>query len=324
MEKNRQNEYLGVNKMGKNIRKSPIHQPNFVSTGNSNAPARQQPQPQVYNISKNDFRSIVQHLTGSPSHETLLRPPNNPPKPPSMRLQRIRPPPLTPVNRPPIGSMVPAQAPVTTQAQGKAMAPSQVPYTNNFARPPQFGQPASAAMPPSMPSDSAWVNPALSPLSAYMQQLQSCLNDVGPRPNQDVNNSLLPPPSQVQAQHELQSQIPGQVQPQVPNSGLLPSPFMPPMPSPRMSGPALLPSPSSFPSPSVFLNLLSPTPRSPYPLLSPGNQFPTPLSPNFTFIPMSQSGIWGPGPQPPLSPGIGYPLSPSGFFPISSPGWRAQ
>ena len=83
--KNRNNEHLGVNKMGKNIRKSPLHQPNFAN----NNPARQQPQPQVYNISKNDFRNIVQQLTGSPSQEPLPRPPNNPPKPQSMRLQRI-------------------------------------------------------------------------------------------------------------------------------------------------------------------------------------------------------------------------------------------
>ncbi|GAB4834737.1 hypothetical protein Ancab_033000 [Ancistrocladus abbreviatus] len=324
MDKNRQNEYLGVNKMGKNIRKSPIHQPNFISSSNGNTPARQQPQPQVYNISKNDFRSIVQQLTGSPSNEALPRPPNNPPKPASMRLQRIRPPPLTPIKRPPLAPMVPAQVPVPPQAQDMAMAPAQVPYNNNFVRPPQFGHPPSTAMPPAMPADSTWMNPALSPLSAYMQQLQSCINDAGPRPIQVPPDSLLPPPSQAQVQHQFQSQIPGQVQGQVPSSGLLPFPSMPPMLSPRMTSPAFLPSPSSLPSPSVFLNLLSPTPRSPYPLFSPGSQFPPPLSPNFSFMPMSQSGLLVPGPQPPLSPGIGFPLSPSGFFPISSPRWRAQ
>ncbi|GJY90092.1 HAIKU1-like protein [Tanacetum coccineum] len=92
--RNRSNEYLGVNKIGKGIRKSPLHQPNFAN------PARQQPQPQVYNINKNDFQSIVQQLTGSPSRqpsqEPLPRPPMNSPKPPSNRLHRIRPSPLTP------------------------------------------------------------------------------------------------------------------------------------------------------------------------------------------------------------------------------------
>ncbi|PHT78972.1 Protein HAIKU1 [Capsicum annuum] len=72
-------DYLGVNKFGKNIKKSPIHQPNF---NNANS-ARQQPQPQVYNINKNDFRSIVQQLTGSPSQEPPARPPQNPSKPPN-------------------------------------------------------------------------------------------------------------------------------------------------------------------------------------------------------------------------------------------------
>ena len=102
--KNRLNDHLGVNKIGKNIKKSPLHQPNFANNA-----VRPQPQPQVYNISKNDFRNVVQQLTGSPSHnDPLPRPPHNPPKPQSMRLQRIRPPPLTPINRPRIPHPVPA------------------------------------------------------------------------------------------------------------------------------------------------------------------------------------------------------------------------
>jgi len=80
--KNRINDSLGDNKMGKNIRKSPLHQPNF-----GNNAARQQPQPQVYNISKNDFQDIVQQLTRSPSQEPPHRPPHRPPpKPKSMRM----------------------------------------------------------------------------------------------------------------------------------------------------------------------------------------------------------------------------------------------
>uniref|UniRef100_A0A6V7QYU5 VQ domain-containing protein n=1 Tax=Ananas comosus var. bracteatus TaxID=296719 RepID=A0A6V7QYU5_ANACO len=74
------NPHLGVNKMGKNIRKSPLHPsvsgagalPNVRPPAATAAPPAQQqqqqqpPQPQVYNISKNDFRSIVQQLTGTP------------------------------------------------------------------------------------------------------------------------------------------------------------------------------------------------------------------------------------------------------------------
>lgn len=302
--KNRHNEHLGVNKIGKNIRKSPLHQPNFGNT------ARQQPQPQVYNISKNDFRNIVQQLTGSPSQEPLPRPPQNPPKHPSMRLQRIRPPPLSPINRPhiPPPALVPAPAPAL------APAPGQVPYNHGLVRPPpQFAQPHPMPVQPLMPGDTSWTHVAESPISAYMRYLQNSIIDSGPRPPLGQG-----PP-------RLQSPVLGTVQAQPPVSGLIPNPHVPPFPSPRMNGPALLPSPTSqypFPSPSGFLNLLSP--RSPYPLLSPGYQFPPPLTPNFSFSPMAGSGILGPGPQPPPSPGIVFPLSPSGFFPLTSPNprWR--
>ncbi|CAL9028952.1 unnamed protein product [Prunus brigantina] len=305
---NRHNDHLGVNKIGKNIRKSPLHQPNFANNA-----ARQQPQPQVYNISKNDFRNIVQQLTGSPSQEPLPRPPQNPPKPQSMRLQRIRPPPLSPINNRPV---IPPPAPHPS-------APPPVPYNNNFMRP-QFGQPSPTPMPPFPHGDSMWANTAESPISAYMRYLQSSMLDPTPRGNQA----------------QPQPQGPGQSQSQAPSTGLLPNPSMPAHPPPRMNGPvppapnlphppvnvsALLPSPTSqflLPSPTGYMNLLSP--RSPYPLLSPGMQFPPPLTPNFQFSPMAQSGILGPGPQPPPSPGYLFPLSPSGFFPISSPRWRDQ
>ncbi|KAK9265908.1 hypothetical protein L1049_001783 [Liquidambar formosana] len=205
-----------------------------------------------------------------------------------------------PINRPP---HIPLQPPAP------APPPPQVPYNNNLVRPAQFGQPSPTPFPPFTPGDSVWANTAESPISAYMRYLQHSIIDSGPR--------------QPQFQPQSQPQFPGHFQGHPPpSSGLLPNPPVPPFPSPRMNSPALLPSPSQFPlmSPSGFLNLLSP--RSPYPLLSPGSQFPPPLTPNFPFSPMGQSGILGPGPQPPLSPGIVFPLSPSGFFPISSPRWR--
>ncbi|GAV58045.1 VQ domain-containing protein [Cephalotus follicularis] len=311
--KNRHNDHLGVNKVGKNIRKSPMHQPNFANA----TPNRQQPQPQVYNISKNDFRNIVQQLTGSPSQEHLPRPPpQNPPKPQSLRLQKIRPPPLMPMNRPRIPPPMPGPPP---------MAPPPGPYNNNFVRPPHFGQPSPTMLQPP-PVDQVWTNAAESPISAYMRYL---MTDPGSRGYQGQ-----PPP-----------QFQGHIPPQQLTPGLLPNPNMPSLPSPRLNGPVppfpnlpsprlnsplLLQSPTSqflLPSPSGYLNFLSP--RSPYPLLSPGiqypgTQYPSPLTPNFTFSPMAQSGILGPGPQPPPSPGLMFPLSPSGFFPISSPRWRDQ
>ncbi|KAA8522054.1 hypothetical protein F0562_012632 [Nyssa sinensis] len=305
--RNRQNDHLGVNKTGKNIRKSPLHQPNFANV------TRQQPQPQVYNINKNDFRNIVQQLTGSPSREPVPRPPHNPPKPSSMRLQKIRPPPLTPINRP--------QIPIHIHHQPPAQAPppptAAVPYSNTFGRPAQFSQQSPKMLPPLTPSDSLWANTAETPITAYARYLQNSIIDSGPR---QTHAQL-----QHHPQYQPQPQIPGQIQAQPPSPGLLPNPSVPSLLSPRMNGPPLLPSPTSqflLPSPSGFLNLLSP--RSPYPLLSPGYHFPPPLTPNFPFSPLAQSGILGPGPQPPPSPGIAFPLSPSGFYPVSSPRWRDQ
>lgn len=317
--KNRINDSLGVNKMGKNIRKSPLHQPNF-----GNNAARQQPQPQVYNISKNDFRDIVQQLTGSPSQEPPPRPPHRPPpKPQSMRLQKIRPPPLSPINRPRLPPPMPMPA-----------APPPLPY-NNAPRPAHYGQPSPT---PLTPGD-LWANTTESPISAYMRYLQNSMMDPGSRGNQF--------PTQPQPHPYPQQQVQGNYQPQPPPPALLPNPNVPPIPSPRFNngpvppmnahnhpmpsipsphgnGPPLLPSPTSqflLPSPTGYMNLLSP--RSPYPLLSPGFQFPSPL-PNFSFSPMAQSGILGPGPQPPPSPGLMFPLSPSSFFTMPSPRWRDQ
>ncbi|XP_076930801.1 protein HAIKU1-like [Bidens hawaiensis] len=312
--RNRGNDYLGVNKIGKNIRKSPVHQPSFAN------PARQPPQPQVYNINKNDFQSIVQQLTGSPSRhsqEPVTRPPLNAARPPSMRMQRSRPSPLTPLN------VARPRMPAVHHAPPQQHMPVARPVNNNnsiLARPPPpyHGQPRA---PPGGGDHTGWSNTAESPISAYMRYLQHSIVD--PAQGQ----------SQMQGQHQQQS------------SGLLPYPLVPPLPSPRkngsgppqpplpsqrMNGPPLpppLPSPTSqflLPSPSGYLNLLSP--RSPYPLLSPGYQNPPPSTPNFSFSPMTQHGAFGPGPgpgpgpQPPPSPGMGFP-SP-GFFSILSPRWR--
>ncbi|XP_022965112.1 protein HAIKU1 isoform X2 [Cucurbita maxima] len=247
------------------------------------------------------------------------RAPQNPPKPQSLRLQRIRPPPLTPINRPNMPAPIPAPVPVP---------PPQALLTNNVPRPAQFAQPPPRQLPPLAPGgDSLWPNPAAeSPISAYMRYLQNSMMNPSPMANQ------LP-----------QTQIPGQMHPpQAPPSGLLPYPnppvpALPPsrlngppppvpnFPSPNWNAPALLPSPTSqflLPSPTGYYNLLSP--KSPYPLLSPGIQFSPPLTPNFSFPSTPQSGILGPGPHPPPSPGVMFPLSPSGFFPILSPRWRDQ
>lgn len=312
----RQTDHLGVNKMGKNIKKSPLHQPNF-----SNA-ARQQAQPHVYNINKNDFRNIVQQLTGSPSREPPPRPPQNHPKPPNNRLMRIRPPPLAP-NRP--------QVPIHPIPQAHySSVPPPPPYPNNIARPPppsRYDQASPNASMPLTPID-VWANTTESPISAYMRYLQNSVIASGPQSQPPV----------LSGQNLSQPQfLPNPVMPQLTSPQMngtpprfLASPHVnapsPPLPSPRMNAfPSLLPSPTSqflLPSPSGFFNLLSP--RSPYPFSSPGYQHLPPISPNFAFSSAGQLGILGPGPHPPPSPGYGFPLSPSGFFAVSSPRWRDQ
>ncbi|KAL0440005.1 UNVERIFIED_CONTAM: VQ motif-containing protein 9 [Sesamum latifolium] len=70
----------------------PILDPNPQLSGQPQ-PQPQSQQPPVYNINKNDFRDVVQKLTGSPAHERnpTPSPPATQSRPPSSRLQRIRP-----------------------------------------------------------------------------------------------------------------------------------------------------------------------------------------------------------------------------------------
>ncbi|CAL9767536.1 unnamed protein product [Musa acuminata subsp. burmannicoides] len=247
-----QQPYLGVNKLGKSIRKSASH---FHRQPPTTASSSQQQQPHVYNINKHDFRSIVQQLTGTPSRDSPApapapaqphRPPQ--PRPPSVRLHKIRPPPLP---------LVPAPR----------------------------SPPAFAPVPPTHLPSGAATACAESPISAYMRYLEYSLliSNTPHRP--------FPSPG-ADARHH-------------------PNP-LPPTP------PSGLPLPP--PSPTAFFNLLSP--KSPFPLLSPGFQYPPPLTPTFALSPLPQSGILGPRPLPPFSPGFSWPPSPSGFPPIPSPRWR--
>lgn len=400
MDRPRQNDHLGVNRIGKNIRKSPLHQSTFAASTSNGAAPRLQTQPQVYNISKNDFRSIVQQLTGSPSRESLPRPPqNNSLRPQNTRLQRIRPSPLTQLNRPAVP--LPSMAPPQSHPQFARQPPHQPPFPQTTQQP-MMGH-----------RDQFWSNTAESPVSEYMRYLQSSLGDSGPNANQmqpgheqrpyipgheqrpyvpgneqqpympgneqrpyipgHEQRSYMPAQSQSQSQPQPQPQpqqhmmpgpqprmnMQGPLQPNqyLPPPGLVPSPVPHNLPSPRFNAPVPVtptqPSPmfsqmyGGFPSPRYngFGPLQSPTsqflqpsptgypnmfsPRSPYPLLSPGVQYPQPLTPNFSFSQIAQQGSLGPGagpsqgpPQPPPSPGLMFPLSPSGFFPMPSPRWN--
>uniref|UniRef100_A0A1J3H7P1 VQ domain-containing protein n=1 Tax=Noccaea caerulescens TaxID=107243 RepID=A0A1J3H7P1_NOCCA len=211
---NHHHHHLGVNKMGKNIRKEPSNQQN----------QQQNPQPLVYNINKTDFRSIVQQLTGLGSTSSANPPQStnpNPHKPPNSRLVKVRPAPLTQVNRPP------PQPPV----QSDPIASAPVQPVNQFS-----------------------VNPAESPISAYMRYL--------------IESSPAGNRSQPQNQNLVQ-----------PSTGLFPS---------HQTGPSSM----LFQSPASQF-LLSPQQRSPIPLLSPnfafsprflgGSESLPPPSPSFFF-----------------------------------------
>ncbi|CAH1454144.1 unnamed protein product [Lactuca virosa] len=192
---------------------------------------QQQHQPPVYNVSKSDFRDVVQKLTGSPAHERLTTP-VQPVKPQSSRLQRIRPPPLEHVgNRPPnaVGGVLPSN-------------PSFRPG-NFFTSQRQHHQPLSPL--PPLPAVHAT---AESPISAYLRCFQT--------------------------------NIPGFTQPP------------PPQLHPRPPAPGSLP-PSEFTAPS-----------SPLPfgcLHSPRSQFPM-LSPGFPFSPTNQFGFQQLTPLSPTPP----------------------
>lgn len=327
---NRQTPHMGVNKLGKNIKKSPLHQPNFPGT------ARDQPPPQVYNINKNDFRNLVQQLTGSPLREPPLRPTQNPPKPPNNRLLRIRPPPLAPM-APMNRTHVPIHhhLPISVPAQPSAPLPP----PNNSVRPPraQYGLPPQNSMLLLTPSD-LWNSTTESPISTYERYLQNSI----------IDSSPVQP--QVQPQLSKNPQVKGQNMPQphvLPNLAIPPPRITGPhssLPSPRtnvlsdvfslprMNGPAPslpwmnghpspIPSPTSqflLPSPTGFSNLLSP--QYQYPLLSPGYQHPPPISPNFPFSYVTHSGFIGP--VSPLPTSLTCSWSP--FIPGLFPGIRPK
>ncbi|KAL3619644.1 hypothetical protein CASFOL_034556 [Castilleja foliolosa] len=134
----------------------------------------QSQQPPVYNINKSDFRDVVQKLTGSPAHERLPTPPAvTHPRPPSSRLQRIRPPPLAQIGN----------------------RPNQI---TQFLPRPHYGSAHAPPLPP-LPSVHA---AAESPISAYMRFLHNPSpslvpwNGVAPigGPPQNEFGQLLPPP----------------------------------------------------------------------------------------------------------------------------------
>ncbi|XP_075511838.1 VQ motif-containing protein 9-like isoform X2 [Primulina tabacum] len=264
-------------------------------------------QPPVYNINKNDFRDVVQKLTGSPSHERFPTPPPvSQPRPSSSRLQRIRPPPLAQIgNRPPqltqvvprppndtdqraVGQLLPlpplpsvhpaAESPISAYMrfiQGSSIPSAPSPLWNGVAaagpRPDSLIPLNEVGQRGAHPQPLSQLHPIESPISTYMRFLQSSANTTPaalPRWNGVGPPLPHPPPPHTQQQT-----------PPVQSSSSWPSPF-----------PVLPLSPLPFGC--------VPSPRSPYAM----------LSPSLLFSPTGQLGL------PPL------PLSPT--VPLPSPRWK--
>ncbi|XP_022884872.1 VQ motif-containing protein 9-like [Olea europaea var. sylvestris] len=213
-------------KISKPIRKHlPPTPPNIPIFENINQNPQSEPpqnnlqQPPVYNINKNDFRNVVQKLTGSPSHERP--PPVSHPRPPSSRLQRIRPPPLAQIsNHPP------------PLAQGPT-------YGVDLAQKDVLDGCQRALQPFSpLPPLPAVLAAAESPISAHMRFFQSSISSFAgalPRWNSVAQpQQQQPPPASSSTASPLS----------FPTLPLSPLPFGC-MPSPR--------SPYAAPSPSLFL-----------------------------------------------------------------------
>ncbi|KAL5063310.1 hypothetical protein RYX36_025047 [Vicia faba] len=311
--RNRQNENMGVNKMGKTIKKNSSQAAtnfghNVVTSGRHHYP-----QSKIHHIHRDDFKSFVMLTTGRES--------NRPTRTQSeiTRLQQNRPPPLANVR--PLGRF-PMQAP-----------PPRAPYINGLAVPPL--QPISG--PPVF--DSSWNNFVESPISAFMRKFRESENYYGggggggggaSTGNQFQSYS---PPQQQNVQFQPQY-FPIQTQ-MVNNVEQYNQTF--PNLNPAVSLNVASNSNQTFPmNPSnQFLNgfpetqanysmspnseylLASPTqkgnvlsPQSPHrPLLSP-SIFSSPSSPDYPFQPYLHNEILSPEPQSPLSSGI-FPFTSS-------------
>lgn len=142
--KSKNSDNLGVNIMGKNIRKGHIHENNYDMFLSSRG--RQQDD-FIYNIRKEDFKDFVQMHTGSQN----------------TRLNKMRPPPLIHVQKPPI-----------------LLATSSSLLDNNnvvLQRPPLYRQASSSLLKPVSPRNTIYGNAVESPTSAYIRYLGN--SDVG-------------------------------------------------------------------------------------------------------------------------------------------------
>jgi hypothetical protein len=239
----------------------------------------------VYTIDKNDFRNVVQKLTGSPASAS---PPPPPPPPPQQaevpsnpvqptspkgsnpRLQKIRPPPLQPVFS--FDKLVPNLAALTTIS---------FPTSHQYISPAKTATVTNPTANVSNPSNSRFQAPSQMfyrpPDSVWAESLQ---RPVRPRPSMAQPS---PPGFNPQYNSSVPSQWPGAVAPsQMMPSRQLQLQSAPPLPSPgsQFSLPPFSPS-ALFPlSPSAHFGFPGGIGALPLPP-SPGSLLP--LSPRFPF-----------------------------------------
>ncbi|KAK4803505.1 hypothetical protein SAY86_003322 [Trapa natans] len=209
-----------------------------------NAPPQLPQQPPVYNISKSDFRDVVQRLTGAtpptlPPQDPPAQPPTaalaQSPRPPpsiSSRLHRIRPPPLAQLTaRPPpiiqsiVDPIISAAGSNPVGRQGPPLSPL----------PPLPGVHLAAE----------------SPVSAYMRRLRSS-PFVDPNPSNQMSclSPLAPPPLRWPAEQVIL----------IPPEAAITSPYrlIPPVPLFPPTSPS---QPTGFPFPQLPLSPTVPSPK---------------------------------------------------------------
>ncbi|GAB4845008.1 hypothetical protein Ancab_038400 [Ancistrocladus abbreviatus] len=261
----------------------PLQQPPVLLSSSQSQGLQQQTQPPVYNINKNDFREVVQKLTGSPAHERISTPaPIHAPKPSSSRLQRFRPPPLAQIGiaRPtPLlnCAIPPPQNALPVGASPSASAGGGNVFCGNGNSMRFVGTPLSPL--PPLPTCHA---AAESPISAYMRLLHSSTSAVDSDPKQVSGIPPFPPLASLKF-HDVPI-LNHQMVPQ--QQALIPAP---PVAAAIQSD---MPPPQSSPLPFGCF----PSPKSPCPVLSPSRLF----SPTGT----GQFGF----PQMPISPRVLPPV----------------
>lgn len=311
--RNWKNENMGVNKIGKTIKKNSSQQSIDFGNNGITSGKHHYPQPKIHHIHRDDFKSFVMQTTGRES--------NGPTRTQFefTRLQQNRPPPLANV-RPLV------RFPMQPQ-------PPRVSYINGLTVPPL--QPISG--PPIF--DNSWNNFVESPLSAFMREFQDLTNYYDGGPSRGNHIQSYPPPPQQPMINNVNVNVQFQpqyfpIQTQMVNnvehynlSSASNQTFSNPNPSvsmniasnqtfPMNTGNQFLnnfpPSQANYSmSPTSGYLLASPTqkvnvqsPKSPYrPLLSP-SIFSSPSSPDYPFEPYLHNEILSPEPPSPLSAGI--------------------